>query len=228
MFYIYKMDCQKLIVYGILILVGLYLLKDVCGVKLPFIDEGFENEGEGIPEEEVVVTQGLADSPGPPPATDAPSPNGELLSQPQEVAASEPNGNEVEAPIQGINTEPSSCYPQKQLSPSDLLPEGDSAQVQGFDKTNPNAEGILKGVNFLDSGFHVGVNTIGQSLRNANRGLRSEPANPRVAVSPWMNSTIGADLTRKTLGDDKLCGTEVGEPSNVVGNMSDSSAAPIA
>ena len=117
MFYIYKMDCQKLIVYGILILVGLYLLKDVCGVKLPFIDEGFENEG--VPEEEVVVTQELADSPGPPPANDAPSPNGELLSQPQEVAASEPNGNEVEAPVQGINPEPSSCYPQKQLSPSD-------------------------------------------------------------------------------------------------------------
>lgn len=222
------MDCQKLIVYGILILVGLYLLKDVCGVKLPFIDEGFENGGEEVLEEEVTVNQGLAESPGPPPSNENPSPSGELLSQPHEVSASEPNGNEVQAPIQGINTEPSSCYPQKQLSPSDLLPEGDSAQVQGFDKTNPSAEGILKGVNFLDSGFHVGVNTIGQSLRNANLGLRSEPANPRVAVSPWMNSTIGSDLTRKTLGDEKLCGTEVGEPSNVMGNMPDTFAAPVA
>ena len=220
------MDCQKLIVYGILILVGLYLLKDVCGVKIPFIDEGFENEG--VPEEEVVVNQELADSPGPPPS-ETPSTNGELLSQTQEeVSASEPSGNEVEAPVQGINTEPSSCYPQKQLSPSDLLPEGDSSEVQNFDNTNPNAEGILKGVNFLDSGFHIGVNTIGQSLRNANRGLRSEPANPRVAVSPWMNSTIGSDLTRKSLGDEKLCGTEVGEPSNVMGNMQDMSSAPIA
>ena len=36
------MDCQKLIVYGILVLVGIYILKDVCGVKLPFI-EGFDN-----------------------------------------------------------------------------------------------------------------------------------------------------------------------------------------
>ena len=53
------MDCQKLIVYGILILVGLYLLKDVCGVKIPLIDEGFENEE--MPKEETVVTQGLLD-----------------------------------------------------------------------------------------------------------------------------------------------------------------------
>lgn len=223
------MDCQKLIIYGILVLVGLYLLKDVCGVKIPIIDEGFGNEGEDeTSKEETVVTKELEDSPGPPPGNADPSPSGELMKQPQEVSASEPGGNEVQAPIQGINTEPSSCYPQKQLSPSDLLPEGESAQVQDFDSSKPNAEGILKGVNFLDSGFHIGVNTIGQSLRNANRGLRSEPANPRVAVSPWLNSTIGADLTRKTLGDEKLCGTEVGEPSNVVGNMPDTFAAPVA
>ena len=31
------MDCQKLIVYEIVALVGLYLLQ-TCGIKLPFID----------------------------------------------------------------------------------------------------------------------------------------------------------------------------------------------
>ena len=46
---------------------------------------------------------------------------------------------------------------------------------------------------------HVGVNTIGQSLRNANLQLRSEPANPQVQVSPWMNTTIDKDLTRRNL-----------------------------
>ena len=30
----------------------------------------------------------------------------------------------------------------------------------------------------------TGVNTVGQSLRNANRQLRSEPANPQEKVSP--------------------------------------------
>ena len=53
------------------------LLKDVCGVKIPFIDEGFENEE--MPKEETVVTQDLADSPGPPPGNAEPSPSGELL-----------------------------------------------------------------------------------------------------------------------------------------------------
>ena len=32
------MDCQKLIVYGILLLVGIYVLRDVCGVKIPLIE----------------------------------------------------------------------------------------------------------------------------------------------------------------------------------------------
>ena len=71
-----------------------------------------------------------------------------------------------------------------------------------FEKQNPDGEGILKGVNYLDAGFHVGVNTVGQSLRNANLNLRAEPPNPLVAVSPWFNSTIDAYLSRKSLGDN--------------------------
>ena len=39
------MDCQKLILYGVLLLVGIYVLKDVCGVKIPFI-EGFDPNSE--------------------------------------------------------------------------------------------------------------------------------------------------------------------------------------
>lgn len=46
---------------------------------------------------------------------------------------------------------------------------------------------------------HVGVNTIGQSLRNANLQLREEPPNPQDNVSPWLNTTIDRDLTRKPL-----------------------------
>ena len=49
------MDCQKLIVYGILGLVSLYLLKDICGINIPFI-EGYENEASPAPiETEVAV-----------------------------------------------------------------------------------------------------------------------------------------------------------------------------
>jgi len=45
----------------------------------------------------------------------------------------------------------------------------------------------------------TGVNTVGQSLQNANRQLRSEPPNPQVKVSPWLQSTIEPDTDRKSL-----------------------------
>ena len=43
--------------------------------KNSFIDEGFENEE--MPKEETVVTQDLADLPGPPPGNAEPSPSGD-------------------------------------------------------------------------------------------------------------------------------------------------------
>ena len=57
----------------------------------------------------------------------------------------------------------------------------------------------MEGKNFLDASLHVGIDTVGQSLRNANRQLRSEPPNPQVQVSPWLQSTIGPDVQRRPL-----------------------------
>ena len=172
------MNCQKLMVYGIVALVGLYLLRETCGIKLPFIDS-FE---------------GYADS------------NVNVENVPSNVVASEGLGkNERFLPVSGMNRTPTSCYPQNTLTPDDLLPKSKSQQIKDFNNANPTGEGILKGVNYLDAGFHVGVNTVGQSLRNANLQLRSEPANPQVNVSPWMNTTIGPDLERKPLEDENVC-----------------------
>jgi hypothetical protein len=81
-----------------------------------------------------------------------------------------------------------------QLGPGDLLPQ-DSKM---FAELQPNGQGPLDR-SFLTSAFHAGVDTVGQSLRNANVGLRSEPANPQNVVSPWNNTTIGPDLTRRPL-----------------------------
>ena len=80
----------------------------------------------------------------------------------------------------------------------------DADNIVNFNKDYPISEGILKGVNFLEAGYQVGVNTVGQSLRNANRQIRSEPPNPQVSVSPWLNTTIGPDLARQPLeiGED--------------------------
>ena len=112
--------------------------------------------------------------------------------------------NEQFAAVSGIQTPTRSCYPQDSLSPKELLPKDDKDNIANFNKDYPISEGILKGVNFLEAGYQIGVNTVGQSLRNANRQIRSEPPNPQVSVSPWLNTTIGPDLSRQPLeiGED--------------------------
>ena len=77
--------------------------------------------------------------------------------------------------------------------------------IQEFNIAQPIGEGILADVNLLDAGAHIGINTVGQSLRNANLQLRSEPPNPQVNVSPWMNTTIGPDLPRRPLEIGESC-----------------------
>jgi hypothetical protein len=91
---------------------------------------------------------------------------------------------------------PQGCYPREQLNPSELLPRDVNSQ---WAAANPAGAGDIQGKNFLSAGALVGVNTIGQSLRNANRQLRSEPPCPQMKVSPWQQSTIEPDLQRRTL-----------------------------
>ena len=122
------------------------------------------------------------------------------------VRASEPLGNnEMSLPVQ-FNRTPSQCYPQNTLTAGDLLPAEESKEISEFNQNYPIGEGVIKGINFLSSGYHIGVNTVGQSLKNANRQLRSEPPNPQVSVSPWMNSSIAPDLLRRPLEVGDSCG----------------------
>lgn len=113
--------------------------------------------------------------------------------------------NTVFKNVADMDTTTSSCYPQPNLTAQDLLPQEDSKAIQDFNVAKPVGEGILKGVNLLDAGFHIGVNTVGQSLRNANQQIRSEPPNPQVQVSPFLNTTIGPDLMRRPLEDGEGC-----------------------
>lgn len=90
-----------------------------------------------------------------------------------------------------------SSFPQDRLRPEDLLPH-DAANTK-WAQANPAGQGDVNDVNLLNAGFHIGVNTQGQSLRNASHDLRQEPSNPRYKVSIWNNSTIEPDLNRKAL-----------------------------
>jgi len=51
----------------------------------------------------------------------------------------------------------------------------------------------------LKAGYHIGIDTIGQTLRNANLQIRSEPPNPQLYVGPWNNTTISPDFMRPPL-----------------------------
>ena len=74
-----------------------------------------------------------------------------------------------------------------------------------FSQLNPMGAGDLQDVSLLKSGYHIGINTVGNSLRNANMQIRSEPANPQLQIGPWNNTTIGPDLGRKPLDDEDIC-----------------------
>lgn len=108
-----------------------------------------------------------------------------------------PNGGNV-MNGNGANGNGSALNPllphKSQLDANDLLPQNSKM----FAELHPNGDGPLDR-SFLTSSFHIGIDTVGQSLRNANTGLRAEPANPQGVVSPWMNTTIGPDLTRRPL-----------------------------
>ena len=116
--------------------------------------------------------------------------------QRSETLGSNEDYEDVSGELKSRNQLPNDCYPKDVISPQELLPKDvESVWAQSV----PSGQGSLSDKNFLNAGFHVGVNTVGQSLRNANRQLRSEPANPQVKVSPWLQSTIEPDTNRRPL-----------------------------
>jgi hypothetical protein len=96
----------------------------------------------------------------------------------------------------GAAEAPAGCYPRDQLTPSELLPR-DMNSI--WAEQNPMGPGSLKGKNFLSAGALIGVNTVGQSLRNANLQVRSEPPNPQVPISIFNQSTISPDISHRPL-----------------------------
>jgi len=106
-----------------------------------------------------------------------------------QFGASDGRGDEVFNPVVSAPAMPQqTCYPRDRLTADDLLPK-DAANSR-WAQMNPAGQGDVSDINFLTAGYHIGINSIGSSQKNANRQLRSEPPNPQVVVSPWMQSTI--------------------------------------
>jgi len=169
---------------GVLIAAGYYYINFSAegSVDLLFGDEneGFENEQMMNLQEPIENVQ--------PPSMSVPG-----LNELHEPAEEE---DKVETPseVREEMTNPAPCQPRDSLSPEELLPQDYSST---WAKNNPAGASNLDGKNFLDAGWHVGINTVGQTLRNANLQLRSEPPNPQVVVSPFVQSTIQPDTNRR-------------------------------
>jgi hypothetical protein len=111
------------------------------------------------------------------------------------------SGNEVYSSVAGSTQSsnmglPPSCNTAASQNPSDLLPKDTNSQ---WAQLNPAGKGDLANINLLKAGYHIGIDTIGQTLRNANQQIRSEPPNPQVNVGPWNLSTIEPDFMRPPL-----------------------------
>jgi predicted transcriptional regulator len=74
-----------------------------------------------------------------------------------------------------------------QLTTSDLLPKYDDAS--DFAKQNPVSK-ILQEQNFLQAGYHIGINTQIQSNKIPYLDIRSMPPIPKQEAGPWMQSSF--------------------------------------
>jgi hypothetical protein len=122
----------------------------------------------------------------------------ERMNQP---VASMPLGqNEIFSSTDGMQTTnpgvPASCSNANIQNPAELLPRDTNSQ---WAQLNPSGKGELSNINLLKAGYHIGIDTIGQTLRNSNLQIRSEPPNPQVYVGPWNMSTIEPDFMRPPL-----------------------------
>lgn len=74
----------------------------------------------------------------------------------------------------------------QQLTTDDLLPKYDDANE--FAKENPVSK-LLKEHNFLQSGYHMGINTKIQSNKIPYLDLRSAPPVAKQDIGPWSQSS---------------------------------------
>jgi hypothetical protein len=106
--------------------------------------------------------------------------------------------NEVFAAVGGSSSQQmmpnSSCGTSS--NPADLLPKDTNSQ---WAQLNPVGQGEIGNINFLKAGYQIGIDTVGQSLRNANLQERSDPVIPQMSVGPWNMSTITPDFMRPPL-----------------------------
>ena len=99
----------------------------------------------------------------------------------------QPNSSEVPLNKNNLKKYDSNDYLPKELN--DTWFDTDFSQA----KYNVNDDKLINTERYV-----IGINTVGQSLKNASYDMRGTIANPKFTVSPWNNSTYEPDYNIKT------------------------------
>ncbi len=122
-----------------------------------------------------------------------PKPQGQILTQSAQSQLVQPQP-ETLRPTSDMNEYTTG----NTVSPNELLPTtGGKSAFSDFNTFNQGNNMVMP--DLLDAGYLIGIDTIGQTLRNPNLELRSDPYIPKTNVGPWNNSTIEPDLARVPL-----------------------------
>ena len=89
---------------------------------------------------------------------------------------------------------------QQQYSCNDYLPQEINNDWFETDLNNAQVTCDDKSLIIADR-YVTGVDTVGQSLKNASYDIRAQPPCPKFNVSPWNNSTIEPDFNIKPMWD---------------------------
>lgn len=87
---------------------------------------------------------------------------------------------------------------QREYKSSDYLPQ--DVNDEWFETDFSNAKYQVDDDKLINTDkYVVGINTVGQSLKNPSYDIRGTIPNPKVTVSPWNQSTIEPDFNLKSL-----------------------------
>jgi hypothetical protein len=118
--------------------------------------------------------------------------------KPAEEGAAAPAAAAAPAPAAPAQAAGAGYALQPVANPSELLPADGNSQWAELNPSTMKGGDVMM-PDLLQAGYHIGLDTIGQSLRNANLQLRSDPIIAKADVGPWNQSTIEADMARVPL-----------------------------
>ena len=109
-------------------------------------------------------------------------------------------GNAFQNPIQNIPTKDTVNLNQnnvKNYNAKDFLPQ--EVNDSWFDTDFSQAKYLVDDSLINTNRYVIGINTVGQSLKNASYDIRGTVPNPKFSISPWNNSTYEPDYNIKPL-----------------------------